>query len=134
MSEGREVIPWTLIDFLSFYHMRRTVSNLLDSAKREYYKTMLTENKNNSKEVFRICDSLLGRNQDLPMPPGYTDDQLVNMFNDFFVTKITKIMDLLEEKKAKLVPLCDNSDVGLNPPKLCNFRILSEEEVTRIVL
>ena len=68
------------------------------------------------------------------MPPGYTDDQLANMFNDFFITKITKIMDLLEEKKAKRAPLCDNSDVGLNPPKLCNFRILSEEEVTRIVL
>ena len=119
--------------FLSFYRMRGKVSNLLDSAEREYYKTMVTDNKNNSKEVFRICDSLLGRNQDLPMPPGYTDDQLANMFNDF-ITKITKIVDLLEEKKAKLPPLCDNSDVGLNLPKLCNFRILSEEEVTRIVL
>ena len=78
---------------------------------------MQTDNKNNSKEVFRICDSLLGHNQDLPIPPEYTDDQLANMFNDFFITKIAKIMDLLEEKKAKLAPLCDNSDVGLNPAK-----------------
>ena len=84
--------------------------------------------------MFRICYSLLDCNQDLPMPPRYTEDQLANVFNDFFVTKITKIIDLLEEKKAKLVPLCDNSHVGLNPPKLCNFRILSEEEVTGIVL
>ena len=120
--------------FLSLYHMRRIVSNLLDSAEREYYKTTLTDNKNNSKEMFRICDSLLGCNQDLPMPSGYTGDQLANMFNDFFITKIAKIMDLLEDKKAKLAPLCGNSDVGLNLPKLCNFRILSEEEVTRIVL
>ena len=38
----------------------------------------------------------MGRNQDLPLPPGYTNEELATMFNNFFIPKIAKIREVLE--------------------------------------
>ena len=48
--------------FMDFYCARRAISNLIDKAEKGYYHDILFENRHNSKEVFRICNSLLGRN------------------------------------------------------------------------
>ena len=112
--------------FMDFYHARRAVSNLIDTAKKGYYHDMLFENRHNSKEVFHICNSLLGRNQELPMPPGFTDSQLAENFNNFFITKIAKIMTLLHEKIANM-PLHPQFDtVSQLPPKLESLEFLQK--------
>ena len=94
---------------------------------------MLFENRHNSKEVFCICDSLLGRNQESPMPPGFTDSQLAENFNNFFVTKIAKIMTLLHENIANMPPHSQLDTVPQLPPKLEKFRVLTDDEVARII-
>ena len=104
--------------FKDFYHARQAILNLIDTAEKGYYHDMLLENRHNSKEVFRICNSLLGRNQQSPMPPGFTNLQLAENFNHFFITKIAKIMTLLHGKIANM-PLHPQLDtISQLPPKL----------------
>ena len=118
---------------MDFYCARRAISNLIDTAKKGYYHDMILENRHNSKEVFHICNSLLGRNQELPMPPGFTDSQLAENFNNFFITKIAKIMTLLHEKIANMSMHPHFDTVSQLPPKLEKFRVLTDEEVARII-
>ena len=56
--------------FMAFYHQRRYVANTIQQAKREYYSTMVEENRNNVKAVFTIANKLLFRNEPLPLPPN----------------------------------------------------------------
>ena len=53
------------------------------------------EYRNNYKQVFSVCDSLLGRGKDLPLPPCESKQQLANEFNECFINKIFKIRDIL---------------------------------------
>ena len=45
---------------LNFYRLRRQVTNLLNEAEHTYYKNILHDAKSNSKNMFTICNSLLG--------------------------------------------------------------------------
>ena len=68
---------------------------MLSFAKKDFYKTSLNENKYNYKKIFGICNNLLGRNQDLPLPTYNSNKELANEFNIFFTDKIQEIrMDL----------------------------------------
>ena len=49
--------------FTTFYRARHIVSNLMDAAENRLYKDSLTQHQGKSKGIFKICDSLLGRNQ-----------------------------------------------------------------------
>ena len=84
---------------MAFYHQRRYVANTIQQAKREYYSTKLEENRNNVKAVFTIANKLLFRNEPLPLPPTNNKQKLANEFNEFFRTKIQKIMDDLQPVK-----------------------------------
>ena len=81
---------------MAFYHQRRYIANTIQQAKREYYSTLLEENRNNVKAVFTIANKLLFRNEPLPLPPTNDKQKLANEFNEFFRTKIQKIMDYLQ--------------------------------------
>ena len=55
------------------------------------FRTSITENSSNYKQIYEICNHLLGRTKDSPMPPGVTNKDLAYRFNNFFIDKITKI-------------------------------------------
>ena len=107
-----------------FYITRRRVSNLVTSAECWYYHDFLSYHKTSMKEIFRVCDKLLGRNQDLPLPPSFRKQELASRFSDFFIPKIAKIWEALATNRADIgdlisVPAC-------SPPKLANYSLLSE--------
>ena len=41
--------------------------------------------------MFSICDNLFGRSQDLPLPPCESNQELADIFNNFFLDKIPRI-------------------------------------------
>ena len=55
--------------------MRASLASLVESAERD------------SKKLFRIVNSLLGRKEDNPMPLGKMDSQLGGDFATFFLNK-----------------------------------------------
>ena len=60
------------------YNKRASLATLVESAERD------------SKKLFRIVNSLLGRKEENPMPLGKTDSELAEEFATFFLEKIDK--------------------------------------------
>ena len=75
--------------FLEFYRAWRKTTNILNQAEKNYYHKLVKDNCTNTKKIFAICNKLLGRNQDLPLPPGFMNEELAEHFNNFFISKIT---------------------------------------------
>ena len=46
-------------------------------------------------------DSLLGRGKEPSLPPGFTNQELADNFNEFFITKITNIRSDLSERNTR---------------------------------
>ena len=117
--------------FLEFYRSRHLTTNILNQAEKNYFHKPVHDNQTKTKKIFTICNNLLGRNQDLPLPPGFTDKELAKCLNNFFISKIANIKDSLTAKQVQLQP----------PPVLhqsvvtCmdSFRLLSDDEVSGIV-
>ena len=77
-------------NYHQFYTQCHRLSNMLSFAKKNFYKTSLNENKYNYKKIFGICNNLLGRNQDLPLPTCNFNKELANEFNTFLQIKYRK--------------------------------------------
>ena len=60
-----------------------------------FYIDKIHQCRNNFKEIFCLTNNLLGSNNQLSLPPTEDLVYLANEFNDFFTTKIKKIMNAL---------------------------------------
>ena len=89
--------------FTLFHHQHQPVSNLLDKAEWEFFLTSITENSLNYKWIYDICNHLLGRTKDSPLPPGITNKDLTNKFNKYFIEKTVKICTDLIGKHQQLL-------------------------------
>ena len=87
-SENRE-------KFLQFYHQQWLVSNMWDQTGRLFFLEALADNRTNFKEIFNICNNVLGRNNNLPLPSLDSNINLVNKFNNYFLNKIGSIYSSL---------------------------------------
>ena len=65
------------------------------NCKRDYYIMAIQDNRSDYKKIFSIANKLLYRNESLPLPLTDNEKQLADDFNNFFVTKIDKIMSEL---------------------------------------
>ena len=96
-------------------------------SKEEILPNIFHKHRRNTKQVFKICDCLLGKGKDLPLPPGFTNQELADNFNEFFTTKITNIKSKLTEQNLGL------PDMPI-PWIFENYWILSCDDVAKIVL
>ena len=90
--------------FTSFHCQCQLMSNLLDKAECEFFFSSTTENLLNSKHIYDVCNHLLGRTKESPLPPGYTNQELVDRFNNYFIDKTVKICTNLAERCQHLPP------------------------------
>ena len=117
--------------FLEFYRTWRTTTNILNQAEKNYYCKLVENNCNDTKKIFAICYNLIGRNQDLSLPPGFMNEELAEHFNNFFISKIAKKRDTLAANQDQsLLPPVSHQRVA---PHMDIFRVLSEDEVLAIV-
>ena len=77
----------------AFYQQRRHVTNLIKTARNDFYVNSLLENKHDFKRVFKIANELLFWNEEMPLPPCEDKKKLADQFNSFFIIKIDKIME-----------------------------------------
>ena len=82
--------------------------------------------------MFKVCDSLLGKDKDPPLPPGFMNQQLADNFNDFFITKITNIRSkLIEQNLGSPEILTEHHTI---PRVRENYQLISCDDVAKIVL
>ena len=76
----------------AFYQQRWFVSNLMDSAKQDYYLDCMKEHRFDTKAIFSMANKMLGKSINTPLPDHEDLTGLANGFNNFFVDKISNIM------------------------------------------
>ena len=70
---------------------------MLNYNKRASLATLVESAEKDSRKLFRIVNSLLGRKEENPMPLGKTDSELAEGFATFSLEKIDKIRDRFKE-------------------------------------
>ena len=83
-------------DKLLLKEQRNKYNNLLNSTKKDYIKNKI-ENAQSSKDLYKICDKLLNREQRSVLPSHDCATSLANTFVDYFKKKIELIHSNLEE-------------------------------------
>ena len=126
-------------NYNQFYTQCCKVSNMLSLAKKDFYKATLNENKHNYKKIFGICNTLLGRSQELPLPTSNSNRELANNFNTFFIDKIQKIRKELNDHKIqqRITNTSENTPEMSNLPDdkaLKGLRQVSTEETIKYIM
>ena len=75
-----------------------------------YYQDKLFQTKSNYKEVYNICNGLLGRTKVSQLPDTISPHQLVDELNEDFTNKII----LIYEKLFSIIS--DLEEAGLTKP------------------
>ena len=66
-------------------------------AKRFKLSKMINECRNNIGQLYRIIDSVTGRNKDNPVPSNISMEELTEKFAEFVLDKIVRLRNELSE-------------------------------------
>ena len=122
------------------YHLfklqRKHGSKIIEAADHSCINATFTENKGSSKEIYNICNNLLGHNMPLPLPAYTNPATLAQSFNNIFNDKIDKIMAIIDDRNnntltipAHLLELDEQSTSTLT----C-FRDMTEDDIKNIIM
>ena len=121
-------------NYNAFFNQCRYVSNLIKTAQRDFSRKEIIDHRTDYKYIFNLANGLLFRNQLSQYPEANSDVELANGFNEFFKTKIDKIMDSLHSTDDQIA--CDRSLLESSPQTDCKFtefREIGEEELRTII-
>ena len=70
---------------------------MLKKAKIEAVSNKVTKYGNDTKKLYKIVNNLLGTNKEKPLPPNNNKNKLADDFANYFLGKIQKIRDQLDQ-------------------------------------
>ena len=111
---------------------RLEIKSAISAAKRDHYSTAIENSKENSKDLFRIVDRLLHRDQQLGLPLSDSSEELAERFSDFFTKKIESIRSALDNGFV-----CKQQPDDLTLPSGCllsEFRPATNGEVRKLLM
>ena len=117
----------TRYNFQAFYNQRRYIANLIKTAQRTYYITQLKENQMDYKKIYQIANKLLFRSKSSPLPDYEDITDLATEFNEYFISKITTIMDNLRPQDPTDTDQSVLENHYLTDKHFENFEWLDEE-------
>ena len=118
---------------LALFHSQcQFVASLLDKAEQKFFLTSIIENSANYKCIYEICNNLLGRSKDTPLPPSIPNKDLAVSFNNYFIEMIAKICSDLIEKCLHLPPYIE-TQAPLGTHNLSNFQPITLPELQKLI-
>jgi len=121
----------SLFNFTMYRSRARHFAGLLRAAKKEYFKTLITKNADNSRKLWASLDKLIGNCKVKVLPTTVSETLLAKAFSKFFIGKISNLANKLRQKAA-VNPQLDFPSIA--PPSMSSFAMASEEEVRRVIL
>ena len=111
-------------------YARRTVQ--IEQAKAAYYTSQIDKNKGDSKTLFKLTNSLMGKNGETILPTHSCDKTLADQFLSFFHNKIDNIRTGLCAMVDE--PLVEIPDQSFNGVPLNCFSGVTLQEIRHIIL
>ena len=99
---------------------------MLRMAKAESITMMINDCNRDSKKLYNLAALLMGTVKENPLPDHTDKEELANQFASFFINKIQKIRDQLDN----LPTYCH---ISSDPPEFLEFELMTEEEVGKII-
>ena len=120
------------VDKDSLDHQRNIYNHLLTQAKQDYFKTKI-ETAETSKDLYKVCDNLLNREQKSVLPSHGCIKDLADKFITYFNDKISNIRKDLE--KAPISTSQTPQDVfnKFDGEVLDSLTEVSEDDVRKII-
>ena len=78
------------------------VNDWIQKSKETYFIQKIEECDNDQKKLFKIVDKLLGRGKSSSLPDHKSIEALVQIFNEFFITKIANIRSELSKMESSV--------------------------------
>ena len=100
---------------------------MLKAARTEYFRKEFEQHKRNTKHLYKLVDKLTGCTSVNPLPEIDSDDQIAEDFPDYFLNKIVKIRDELDQYGKHVV------ESHHHVKELQAFHPLSETEVGMVI-
>ena len=92
MGKDKTIENWT-----EYKNLRNIYNHRLRVAKTFKLSKMISECGNDIGQLYRIIDSVTGRNKDNPMPSNISMEELTEKFADFFLDKIVRLRNELSK-------------------------------------
>ena len=115
----------------NFMEMRNKVNNMIKQAKQIHYKELIDNNKSDTRLLFKVVNKLLGKTTHPALPTG-SDDNIAEMFSDYFVDKIDNIRLSIQSAVSDDQDIEANVSVHFMQP-LTTFNSVSEQAVEKII-
>ena len=110
----------------AFTRERNRYTRMIRFNKRSSIASLVQSSEKDAKKLFKIMNSILGRNDDNPMPPSKTDKQLAEDFASYFSEKIDKI----REKFKGTSPYKPRQ---LDTPQLVKFAPIPSSQLGKLI-
>ena len=90
--------------------------------------------ENNSKELFKVANSLLNKPTSTSLPSHTTEKDLANKFGEFFSNKIAGIRDSFTQNSHESADV-DEVEIPILPfPRMESFTQITEEKLSKIIM
>ena len=134
----RATIGNLAIDWLRYRQTRNKVTELVRKAKKEYYSSMIENNRGDSKSTWKILKDLLPKRSDggitsLEENGSIITDfkEICNVFNNYFIDISTKLAASI--KNVKTLPLEYLGNFLPNVTTVFKFKNVTENEVLKML-
>ena len=113
-------------------HQRNIYNYLLTQAKQDYFKTKI-ETAETSKDLYKVCDNLLNREQKSVLPSHACVKDLAEKFITYFDNKISDIRKDLEKAPKSTSQTFQDIFIKFDGEVLDSFANLLEDDVRKII-
>ena len=119
------------IDKQEFNQFKWKYNEYLNKMRAEDYKKQIDERANDPKELFKVVNKALYKNQNNPMPPNKPNSELVDEFINYFDDKIKKIRINLDSSQNETYKF--NEEIKKYTTELKDFKELSMNDVRNLL-
>ena len=113
-------------NWISFKAEHNKYRAMLRSIRKTTLSDKVNEHEQDTRKLYAFINSIIGRPSENPFPKSDSDEQLAEEFAEYFMAKIKKIQDALENHPI-YKPEHQNVD------QLKKFQPLTEQEVLKII-
>ena len=126
MAEKRWIKSKQHLDLLDYEHINSIYKKHLHHFKKTHISSKLNDNKNKTRDLYKILKSLTKLKDENPMPPTESPSELPNKFADFFLNKIEKIKEQFHDPKV-------HRSYHRKCTKFTSFMPLERDEILSII-
>ena len=109
--------------------------NICEISKIDYYRMKVDKCAGNSKKLFKLINTLTDGDKENPLPPSESLKHLANSFADFFIEKVQKIRQSIEEVLSiEAIEEYNHSYTNRSNEQFDEFRELTQDEVKKFII